>query len=236
MNPEGAWIPTGELAQGPAEEREARMSEPLEVPRANRKRRSHAERSAETQSRIKAAVVETISELGFHRATAAEISRRAGVSWGAAQHHFGDKDGILIAVLVDSFNRFAEQLASIPIEAMSLERRIAAFVGAAWDHFGSPHYRCTFEILLNMPTPDWASRELPLRDSTRDAWRGIWNRFFGEARLTPRKTTAVQYYTISVLSGLAAMKKFEGPAAERRRIELGLLADTLVRELGRGID
>ena len=42
MNPEGAWIPTGELAQGPAEEREARMSEPLEVPRANRKRRSHA--------------------------------------------------------------------------------------------------------------------------------------------------------------------------------------------------
>jgi hypothetical protein len=32
------------------------------------------------------------------------------------------------------------------------------------------------------------------------------------------------------------MKRFEGPTAERRRIELGLLADTLVRELGRGND
>jgi hypothetical protein len=75
-----------------------------------------------------------------------------------------------------------------------------------------------------------------LRNATLDAWRSIWNRFFGEAGLTPRKTIAVQYYTISVLPGLAAMKRFEGPTAERRRIELGLLADTLVRELGRGND
>ncbi|MBW2268857.1 MAG: TetR/AcrR family transcriptional regulator [Deltaproteobacteria bacterium] len=212
------------------------MSERLEIPRTQRKRRSHAERSAETQSRIKRAVVEAIADLGFHRTTAAEISRRAGVSWGAAQHHFGDKDGILIAVLVDSFNRFAERLASIAVEGAPLEERVATFVDAAWEHFASPHYRCTFEILLNMPSPDWASRELPLRDATLDAWRSIWHRFFGDAGLTPRKTVAVQYYTISVLSGLAAMKRFEGPTAERHRIELGLLEDTLVRELGRGSD
>ena len=206
----------------------------LEAPKIRRTRRSHAERTAETQARIKRGVVEAIGELGFHRATAAEISRRAGVSWGAAQHHFGDKDSILIAVLVDSFNRFAEQLASIPVEATSLEQRVSAFVSAAWEHFGSPHYRCTFEILLNMPGPDWASRKLPLRDATLDAWSSIWNRFFGDAGLTPRKTIAVQYYTVSVLSGLAAMKRFEGPGSERRRIELALLKDTLVRELGGG--
>ena len=212
------------------------MSQPLEIPSPRRTRRSHAERNAETQARIKAAVVDAVSELGFQRSTAAEISRRAGVSWGAAQHHFGDKNGILVAVLVDSFNRFAEQLAGISVEGMSLEERVAAFVDAAWEHFGSPHYRCTFEILLNMPDPDWASQELPLRDATLDAWSGIWNRFFGEANLTQRRTVALQYYTVSVLSGLAAMKRFEGPAAERRRMELGLLKDTLVRELGRGGD
>jgi len=208
------------------------MSEPLVVPRAERKRRSHAERNAETQQRIKAAVIETISELGFSRATAAEISRRAGVSWGAAQHHFGDKHGILIAVLVDSFNRFAAQLASVPLEGLSLAGRVAAFVDVAWEHFGSRDYRCTFEILLNMPGPDWAAREVPLRDATLDAWSGIWKRFFGEAGLTPRRMLALQYYAISALSGLAAMKRFEGPGSERRRIELGLLKDTLVRELG----
>ena len=210
------------------------MSEQLKVPKTHRKRRTHAERSAETRSRIMAAVAEAISDLGFHRTTAAEISRRSGVSWGAAQHHFGDKDGILIAVLVDSFNRFAERLANIPVEGASLEERVSSFVDAAWKHFGSPHYRCTFEILLDMPPPDWTSRELPLRDATLEAWSGIWDRFFGDAGLPPRDTIAIQYYAISVLSGLAAMMRFEGPTAERRRAELGFLEDTLVRELGRG--
>ncbi len=210
------------------------MSEQLEVPRVKRKRRTHAERSAETRRRIMAAVAEAISDIGFHRTTATEISRRSGVSWGAAQHHFGDKDGILIAVLVNSFNRFAERLASLSVEDKPLEARVASFVDAAWEHFGSPHYRCTLEILLNMPPPDWFSQELPLRDATLEAWSSIWDRFFGDADLSPRNELALQYYMVSVLSGLAAMNRFETPGVERRRIELRFLKETLVRELGCG--
>ncbi len=209
------------------------MSEQLEIPRANRKRRTHAERSAETRGRIMAAVAEAISDLGFHRTTSAEISRRSGVSWGAAQHHFGDKDGILIAVLVDSFNRFAKRLASLSVEGKPLEERVASFVDTAWEHFGCPHYRCTLEILLNLPPPDWLSQELPLRDATLEAWSGIWQLFFGDAELPPRSKIAIQYYTISVLSGLAAMKRFEGPTVERRQLELRFLKQTLVSELAR---
>ena len=62
-----------------------------------RERRSHAERTAATRLRIVEAVIESIAEVGFQRTTAVEITRRAGVTWGAVQHHFGDKDGILIA-------------------------------------------------------------------------------------------------------------------------------------------
>lgn len=54
-------------------------------------RRSHAERTAETQARIVAAVVASIAERGLQRTTAAEVTRRAGVTWGAVQHHFGGK-------------------------------------------------------------------------------------------------------------------------------------------------
>jgi AcrR family transcriptional regulator len=207
------------------------MNERLEVPKTNRKRRSHAERSADTRSKIKAGVAEAISELGFHRTTAVEISRRSGVSWGAAQHHFGDKDGILIAVLVDSFNQFAEGLASVIVDGKSLDERVALFVDAAWEHFGSPHYCCTFDILLNMPSLDWTATEHPLRDATLKEWGKLWTRFFGEAGLPPRRTIAVQYYTISVMSGLAAMKKLEGHNPAQRRMELGFLKDTLAREL-----
>ena len=148
-------------------------------------------------------------------------------------HHFGDKEGILTAVLVDSFNQFAAGLSGLSAEGKSLDERVALFIDAAWKHFGSDHYRCTFEILLNISLADWSSPDHPLRDATLKAWGNLWARFFGEAGLTPRRTIAVQYYVISVMSGLAAMKKFEGPRPGQRRMELGFLKDTLARELRR---
>jgi len=208
-------------------------NKPLMAPPARRPRRSHAERTAETRARIQDALVEAITEVGFHRATSAEISRRSGVSWGAAQHHFGDKRGILLAVLVDSFNRLVAELEGQPNEGASLEERVEVFVERTWAHVGSPHYRCTFEILLNLSAPDWEADGESLLVQTLRIWNDIWERFFSDADLDRRRRLALQYYTISTLSGLAAMKKFEGPTPERRRLELGFLKDTLIRELGR---
>ena len=83
------------------------MSAKLRIAPPLRPRRSHSERTAKTRARVIAAVVESIDEVGFHRTTGSEIARRAGVTWGAVQHHFGGKDGMLAAVVEDSFNRFA---------------------------------------------------------------------------------------------------------------------------------
>ena len=100
-------------------------------------RRSHAERTAETRGKILRAVVASIAEVGFQRRTANEITRRAGVTWGAVQHHFGGKDGILLAVLEDSFDRFAARLADIPVEGTSLEERVSAILGGRQGYNGS---------------------------------------------------------------------------------------------------
>ena len=194
-----------------------------------RGRRTQAERTAETRARILDAVVESIAEVGFGRTTASEIARRAGVTWGAVQHHFGGKDGILEAVLEDSFGRFAERLADIPVRAPRAER-VSLFIDRAWEHFGSPHYRSTFEILLSYtPPPDaeplWQTRMF-------HAWNRIWSELFADARLSRRRTVALQTYTISVLSGMASLAMLEGVAGAVRSDELALLKETLVREMG----
>jgi len=192
-----------------------------------RARRSHAERTAETRERVIAAVVQSIAELGYQRTTSAQIARRAGVTWGAVQHHFGDKDGILIAALEASFQRFAEQLADVPAPEESLPTRVSRFVDRSWQHFGSAHYRSTFEILLNLPPdlePSWQSVML-------DGWTRIWSQYFPGSRLSQRHTVDLMHYTISVLSGLAATGMLEGELAPVRGTELGFLKDTLVREL-----
>lgn len=198
-----------------------------------RARRTHAERTAETRARILKAVVETITDLGFQKTTAAEIARRAGVTWGAVQHHFGGKDGILLAVLEESFARFAERLSGIDRDAGSIDDRVGQFIDHAWGHFSSDDYRSSFEILLNFAEEDdggdglWKSEML-------QAWNTIWAELFGEVALPARRTLVLQHYTISVLSGLASMRMLEGSTARIRGEELDLLKETLSRAFSKG--
>lgn len=194
-------------------------------------RRTQAERTAETRARIMDAVVECISDVGFGRATASEITRRAGVTWGAVQHHFGDKDGILRAVLEDSFQRFAERLSDMPGEEAPLEERVSAFIDRAWSHFGSADYQSTFEILLQVERARPVG-ELPTWQSGMSVeWSRIWNGVFVDADLSRKENLALQRYTVSVLTGIASMLVIGGSQPRHPRSELELLKDTLFRKL-----
>jgi AcrR family transcriptional regulator len=194
------------------------------------RRRTHAERTAESRARIMSAVVESIAEVGFKRSTASEIARRSGLTWGAVQHHFGGKEGILAAVLEDSFNRFAERLADIDSDGAPLAERVELFVDRAWEHFGSAHFRSTFEILQHYGA---SRREHGWQEQMLVAWNGIWTRLFADAPRSRRRRIALQHYTVSVLAGLASLLRFESPSAVVLETELGLLKETLVRELAR---
>jgi AcrR family transcriptional regulator len=212
------------------------MGARLEVPVPPRVRRSHAERAAETQARIKAAVVESIEAVGLRGTTASEIARRAGVTWGAVQHHFGDKRGILIAVLEGSTNRFIDHLGGVEVEGRSLAERVDDFVDRAWEHFGSSHYRGTLEILLSLSGSsgsDETLRDLPrtLAEMQGPSWVRIWQRIFHDAALPPARSVALQRYTAAVLSGIASFRILEGASPHLRSLELDFLKRTLLQEL-----
>jgi AcrR family transcriptional regulator len=195
-----------------------------------RARRTQAERTAATRERILAAVVESIAEVGFGQTTASEIARRAGVTWGAVQHHFGDKDGILAAVLEQSFAHLAERLSDVPADA-PLDARIHLFVQRAWEHFASPHFRSTLEILLHLtPARDESAGQLGAMVRSMNE---IWQRLFADAQLPARRVVTLQRYTVSVLSGLSSLERIDG-RSHNRAAELALLEETLGRELGGG--
>ena len=132
-----------------------------------------------------------------------------------------------MAVLEESFGSFAERLGDAPDDEAALEKRVANFVDRSWDHFSSPLYRSTFEILLNLPPdlePSWQREML-------GAWIRIWSRHFPDSRPARRRTLDLMHYTISVLSGLAATQMLEGAGGRVRAAELGFLKDSLAREL-----
>jgi AcrR family transcriptional regulator len=206
------------------------MSKRVQIPAPLRERRTQTERTAETRERVLAAVVESIGEIGYPKTTATEIARRAGVSWGAAQHHFGDKEGILVAVLEESFNRFADVLAGRVDADLSLAARVSLFVDRSWLHFGSAQYRSTYEILINLPpglAPAWQSEVLA-------TWMRIWSDYFPEFpenSRPERRTVNIMRYAVSVLSGLATMNMLERAPDRSRTTELGYLKNTLTAEL-----
>jgi AcrR family transcriptional regulator len=63
------------------------------------RRRTHAERSAETIERLLDAAIEAIVDVGYHRATVTEICARAGVTQGAVFHHFETRVELVLTAL-----------------------------------------------------------------------------------------------------------------------------------------
>jgi len=196
---------------------------------ARRPRRSHADRTATTRAKIIAAVNEAITDVGFQRTTASEITQRAGVTWGAVQHHFGGKDGTLAAVLEDSFMRFAERVGGVDVR-LPLDKRVSDFVDRAWEHFDSAHYRSTLEILLNFAGQPNLPPE-PWQAAMTDALDRTWRQLFGDAHMSLQRSGALQRTVIATLSGLASMRFTEGGADRRPRAELEILKSALSREL-----
>lgn len=202
----------------------------MTVTAARRAPRTQAQRSAVTRARIVRAVVECVDAVGLQGTTADAIARRAGVTWGAVQHHFGGKDGILGAVLDDTFARFAERFDDLPTSG-PLEPRVARFVARAWAHFRSTHYRTTLEILLRS-LPRRTRRGAPvLQRRMLDAWDALWRRLFADHPLPRRQRDVLAQYTVSVLTGLAIHRVLQGPDPVEPRAHLDILRATLLRAL-----
>ncbi len=203
----------------------------LRLPPPPRRRRSHAERRAATRARIIDAVVDAIAELGFQRTTAQVVAARSGMTWGAVQHHFGGKEGLMLAVLEDSFNRFAERLEDVDVEHTTLEQRAALFVARAWEHFRGRHFRSTFEILVGYLGRAPAGGGVDWRTQMAVAWDGVWSRIFADAAADRARNLVLQRFTIATLSGLAETRMLAGTPAREPKAELALLRDLLAREL-----
>jgi len=61
-------------------------------------------RAERTRALIMDETVRCVVEEGFAAASAKHIAERAGVTWGVIQYHFGDRDGLLAAVVESGFD------------------------------------------------------------------------------------------------------------------------------------
>ena len=105
------------------------------------------ERGDRTRDLLIDETVACIREEGFSAASARHIIERAGVSWGVIQHHFGDRDGLLTAVIEDAVDRLIASLEvlSDPAAATNTDD----LVRATWEAFANPKAMAGLEILIS---------------------------------------------------------------------------------------
>ncbi len=116
--------------------------------RAPTPKRSRA-RGDETRARLIAEAAACVVEEGFAAASASRIAERAGVTWGVIQYHFGDRAGLLSAVVLAGYEHFRAYLDDAEIPEGPTRERVAAIVDAGWEAYGSRLGRASFEILVN---------------------------------------------------------------------------------------
>jgi AcrR family transcriptional regulator len=112
-------------------------------------RRTNAprKRGDDTRAKIIDETVRCIMEEGFAAATAKHVAERAGVTWGVIQYHFGDRDGLLKAVVDDGVARLVNSLSSADVSELLLRERIEVVIDTAWSCYSSPTSMAAFEIL-----------------------------------------------------------------------------------------
>ena len=111
-------------------------------------------RADRTRETIIEETIRCIREDGFAAASASHITRRAGVTWGVIQYHFGGRDELLMAVVDRAFDLFLQALEVIPVDLTELttRQRAEAIVTAAWEGFSTPTSMAALEILVSTRT------------------------------------------------------------------------------------
>jgi AcrR family transcriptional regulator len=187
-----------------------------------RLRRTQVERSEQTQRQLIDAAIDLIMERGLAQATVQEICRRAEVTTGALQHHFGSKSELMANVIAALFVPFTREI--VPLEhplSVSLEARVERLVARYWKIYGDPRYYAVSEILL-------AIRHDPLLHRIVSEFRAgqfvtlsaFVPREFPDVALPPKRAAEIAYFALDLMRGFTVRLLFDhdDPALEREML------------------
>lgn len=172
-----------------------------------RERRTQAERSDATVTRLLVATVTALVEVGYRGATTTEITQRAGVSRGAMLHHFPNRAALFAAtadwICDGHIRRFEAGLAEVSDGA----DRVGASIDLLWEICSSPEHVAWLEFTSAAHhEPEIAATVTLAVARTRDRTHRVWTAHFPEVSNDPIADAAPEF-TVALLEGLALSQR-----------------------------
>jgi AcrR family transcriptional regulator len=184
-----------------------------------------AAKSKNTRDKILISAISLIKEGGLAAASASRIVKRAGMTWGAAQHHFGSKEDILDAVMAISHEKFMARVSAPSLRQGSLSERVDAFIDCMWDHYQDDVYLAGLEILLAGRGD--SGRYTANFDQAAREHENTLHEIFHDSEVTDDRFQEALIFVHCLLTGLTIEKVLEkslrGETVQLRRCKLILL-------------
>jgi AcrR family transcriptional regulator len=177
--------------------------------------RAATEKRARTRRRVLRAAVDCIAEKGVAGATAAEIARRCGLSWGVIQYHFGDRLGLFLALIESGAESLSRAFAGLESTHPLLPDRVRALVEGTWALVTSDEYRVLLEVELQLGRD--TEHEAEVRRYARRArttFLETWRKALPEC--TPSRVDEAAQLAIAAIRGLALERAIEGPRSHEK--------------------
>jgi len=169
-----------------------------------RRRRTQAERSEETRTRILKAAANLIRTRGYARFRTAEVAEEAGLSRGAQLHHFPTKDSLVVATLEYVFEQ-AQALSRRRASAVNKPRDlIEAVIEDAREFFFSEHFMVAIDIVLSTSTDQSVRKQI--LDISRKARRPVetaWTGALAASGVPGQLASDIVALTLSLVRGMA---------------------------------
>jgi AcrR family transcriptional regulator len=168
-------------------------------------RRTQAERSAATRSRLVAAAIDSLHRLGYAATSTNLVADLADVSRGAMLHQFPSKALLMAAVVEASVEEdYAAYKAAIDGVTDPLDR-VLIIVDTAWAQFRRPSGIAQFEVWnATRSDSELAAVVLPFHDRMSARTLADHTERFREAGVTDvGQVQALFYHNVALLRGLA---------------------------------
>ena len=157
-----------------------------------------------TRAKVIQAAIDCIYRDGFHAAHTNRIAEEAGVSWGVLQYHFGDKDGLLQAVMDHIFDDFSQTLSQTSLQGEDLRHRVDQLIDAVWRLISKKEYRVSVAILRNAGKDQSSSidGQKQLADWSKKTAH-LWERLFEGQASRPTSSDVAKRLLFATLRGMA---------------------------------
>ena len=185
-----------------------------------RVRRTQGERSEQTRRQLVNAAIAIVLEQGLANATVVEICRRAEVTTGALQHHFGSKSELLASVVTELFVPFTREI--VPLarpESIALDLRVRRLVERYWKIYGDPRYFAVLEILNAIRyESEMGAIVKRFRSEQVTVLEDFLPREFPEVALSPTEMRLAVHWVLDLMRGFAIRGLFEHDRAVQHEL------------------